>query len=196
MSHIMDHGTIGLDCKGLQILFPIDPSRAIYLFDPSVYRRPSNTGMRKVGIVDAAQINIISYMQADENIYFRDLAGARFAAEVSSIAEKYIPYERVVFRESLAVDHDDDTSSSIIHQFHTQPPIEASFTFSRHQKGSLSWINQARSRMTMPGPAANTKIETFRFPEPARSRPQLAGRNLTVGLRSLQRLANDVGGQT
>lgn len=193
MSHILDHGVIGLDCKGLQIIFPIDPSRAIYLFDPGVYRRPSNTGIRKIGIADAAQINMISYMQAGENIYFRDLTSGPFAVEVSAITEKYLPYKRVVFRESQAIDHDDDTSSSIIHQFRTQPPIEALFTFSRHEKGSLSWVNQARSHITTNDPAAHTKIDAFRFPDRACFRPQLTGRNLTVGIRRLQRLVNDTG---
>ena len=67
--------TIGLTSKGLQIFYPISPTRTIHFYDKNTYnvRQTSCQITRVVNSRDVIALNTLQFCAAGNNIYFRDV---------------------------------------------------------------------------------------------------------------------------
>lgn len=124
-------GTIGLDCPGLQIIFPLSPTIAIYLFDTDVYKRPSNTGLRILSAKDAARILCLQYLWSDQNLYLRDLEVPPFLEDTQSYLSDVQCWERTTVIETEPAHSSDGTTGSLVIHYHPHQPIEIEFDFAK-----------------------------------------------------------------
>lgn len=73
-SFVRGQSNTGLNVKGLQIFFPISPSKVLLLYDAGVY----SAGERSRSVVDVTkaedvdQINLLQLCGCKDNVYFRD----------------------------------------------------------------------------------------------------------------------------
>lgn len=122
-------GVIGLDCPGLQIIFPISSDLAIYLYDSKTYKRPSNTGIRILSRLDAAKIGMLQYLWSDENVYFSSneasLAVKRIHCELNHLTK----WRRIQIVETEENIEPNGNRGSLVIQFQPQAPIELDFEF-------------------------------------------------------------------
>ena len=186
-SHWQDRGVIGLDSAGIQIIFPISPRLAIYLYDSDVYANPSNTPSRKIRKDDAAKINLLNFLWSDENVYLSSIDQSHMVHLIAEISDNYMNYERVSIRESAPVSRQDGETSSLILHFRPHAPIELSFGFANYSaavdKGQVD-VRTETNRSQKRGPV------TARYEFSVENeRRHLAGNELTRGLRRILKLA-------
>lgn len=83
----------GLNCKGLQIILPIDPKRIIVFYDGDVYRYKKKFA-RTIEITnnnDVKNLNSLQIIAANENIYFDDTHSLVY---ISSLTKEYTRFRR------------------------------------------------------------------------------------------------------
>lgn len=188
-AHVQDMGVIGLDSIGLQLFFALDERLAVYLYDKNVYSRPTNTGIRIPRAEDVLKINLIHYMWSDEVVYCNNPSSEWLIRSLCAASEDYIPYERIVFRESERVPGSDGRESSLLHNFRAQVPVEADFSFAKHEKRIPGLDSGSRSR---PLNVANDRRpggKRFEFVVHDHPRPHLGGSDLKRTLKAIERRA-------
>lgn len=124
-------GVIGLDCPGLQIIFPISPDLAIYLYDSRAYKRPSNTGRRILSRIDAAKIGMLQYLWSDQNIYFLDDDASCAVERIHCQLKHLAKWRRIQIVETEEIIEPNGKRGSLVIQFQPQAPIELDFEFAR-----------------------------------------------------------------
>lgn len=133
-SHVDFTGVIGLDSSGLQVIFPLDSKHALYLYDPSIYRNPTNTNVRKISTLDAIKINLIQYLWSANNVYFKSFELSDQFMTIARSLKPYTGWERVGYNRTQPINTEDDKMSELIHTYRTHVPIELDFSFSRTRK--------------------------------------------------------------
>lgn len=186
-SHFQEEGVIGLDSSGLQVFYPIDHRRSIYLYDESIYSRPSNTGVRIIRKEDAINIGIVQYMWSDRNIYAFP-SYEMLIRKIAQFAGEYLPYERVCFRESEMTTRADGTCSSLLLSFRAQAPIETAFSFARHHKSIGERETGARSRPHQAVFAEGAQVKTYKFGMAGQRRRHMKGAALSKAISSIAKL--------
>jgi hypothetical protein len=106
----------GLASKGLQIFFPLDPKKHIFLYDQKVYGVGS-VSKGTVNITDPRDVYSLNKLQvcsASDNVYFRDVD-----FNIHTLYKKSVPFLRnskvnqmVYSRESTAERHDELIATS------------------------------------------------------------------------------------
>ena len=101
-SFVRGQSNTGLNVKGLQIFFPISPSKVLLLYDAGVY----SAGERNRVVVDVTnaedidQINLLQLCGCKDNVYFRDEStdleelhrkACRFRKEAMSQVDSFVP---------------------------------------------------------------------------------------------------------
>jgi hypothetical protein len=130
-AHVRHQGVTGLESPGLQIIFPIAPDIAIYLYDQDVYAAPSNTGVRFIREKDAIRIALLHYLWSDENVYLPQGFPSSIVFEIHEELASFVGFERLSIIESEPSEGPDGQTGSVVHQFHPHAPIEARFQFSK-----------------------------------------------------------------
>jgi hypothetical protein len=96
-------------------------------------------------------INILHYLWADQNVYFRGIDMVDHVRFLAEAVEPYRVYDRVVFNRTMPVQVDDERSSELIHHYRSHAPIEAEFQFSKLQKlGELGKMGRWRLKPERP----------------------------------------------
>lgn len=185
-SNIDWQGIIGMSSVGLQIFYPIDNKRMVYLYDPNVYNRPSNTGQRKIGLDDVIKINLGHYMWSGEVIFPYRAGSANIVEQMVNFSQPFLPYERSQNRESEIIEIDGEFRS-LLHSFRAHVPIECNFSFARHDKNfpiGGSWMRpdgyEYRSDESEPD-------RRYEFTAPRQSRLHLKGNELGLAVSRIKR---------
>jgi Protein of unknown function (DUF4238) len=132
-SHIDWKGVIGLNCTGLQVIFPIDTNHALYFYDKKIYSKPSNTESRKLSLEDAIKINTALYMWSGKVVYISNKKSESALRLIAETSQKYLPFERTVSAES-ETQLIDGENRSLVHSFQAHVPLDSNFKFSTYDK--------------------------------------------------------------
>ena len=124
---LLHAGVTGTQCKGLQLFFPISPTKLLLLYDAAVYRlvrAGQRTAMASPQDVD--QLNRLQLVGAAENVYFEDSTTGRLLGQAASaaVAIRNASRPRIV----LAID-DADENSELLHQFWPMPQLDLRLSF-------------------------------------------------------------------
>lgn len=126
---IKHRGSLGLNCSGIQLFFPISPKVLIYLFDPYVYKvRNMNSSMRSSlsRRSDIRYLNALQYLNADRCIYFK--TGQEGIDKIHEQFSRLRQEKNGQWIESDWNDEDDEGKSRIIHAFETMHNIPQSIS--------------------------------------------------------------------
>ena len=118
---ILHFGVTGTQCKGLQLFFPISPTKLLFLFDAAVYKLV-RIGRKVVALSlsDVEQLNRLQLIGASENAYFRE--------EMTGHQVEQNSKDALLIRNATkptvvrAVD-DSDENSELLHQFWPMPQL-------------------------------------------------------------------------
>ena len=187
-SHCRNEGAIGLSSEGLQLFYAISPSSALYLYDEEVYGRATNTEIRKISLDDVLRIAVVHFMWSDECIYLPVDTLEHFVRIVHNCCKPYLPFQRIIFRESRPADEGDGegTQRSLMHHFRAHAPVETILSFSKpkHRPSSDDSIVSVRRRNKPT--FSSSVVGGYRFDEPLHKRPHLRGPALTKAISMIQ----------
>lgn len=186
-SHIRDQGVIGLGSSGLQVFYPIDSNRLIYLYDRNIYSKPSNIETKKVSAEDCNKINIAHYMSSDEVVFCADACLENYIDRLHKSARDYLPFKRSIHRESEPLENEDGTLSSIMHSYQTQAPVEIDFSFAKHSKNINRYDTGIRSQpLNDTLPSQGDRV--FKFNSSDDRRPHLRSFELNKFIKQLGKM--------
>jgi hypothetical protein len=187
-AHVRHQGVTGLESPGLQIIFPIAPRIAIYLYDKAVYAAPSNTGARFIREEDAIRIALVNYLWSDENIYLSDDFPSSVAFEMHDRLNEYVGFQRLVIIETEPAEEPDGRVGSMVHQFQTHAPIEVRFQFSKvitpYDDDRFSRFHPRRKRTS----ASDERIISYKA-KPYEMHEHLKGQELRRVEKRMQKLS-------
>lgn len=183
-AHIQWQGVIGLSSTGLQIIYPISPNKAIYLYDTDVYRPPSNTGQRKIKLEDAIKINLGHYMWSGEVAFIDSMNAARPLEKIAATANSFLPYRRSQNRESEQVEVGGQYHS-LLHSFRAHIPLECDFSFARHDKNLSLKREWMRDDVYVPPSEPRDEGQSYTFTASQSDRAQLKGNELNLMIKQI-----------
>lgn len=165
-------GVTGWNCRGLQIFWPISPSKLIFLYDHSIYKvGRSHRGSTVTEIADErdiVQLNSLQILNAHHNIYFAGINGLNIVeAECKALSNRR-PKTRSRFVESEAVESKPGETDGIIHCY--EPLLPA--------KLSVSRITVRRNRRRIP---LHTRAQMYRNDIPYTKDLRVPNSNLPPG---------------
>jgi hypothetical protein len=95
-TRVANGGTTALGSKGLQVLFPISPQKALLYFDPNVYRVGGRNRFHPVcrlsDRTDVDRINLLQFANAHKVLYF---SAASFWGQVQNIVQRGMASRRL-----------------------------------------------------------------------------------------------------
>jgi hypothetical protein len=183
-AHIQWRGIIGLSSKGLQIIYPISPNKAIYLYDTDVYRPPSNTGQRKIRLEDAIKINLGHYMWSGEVAFIDSMNSAHPLEKIAATASSFLPYHRSQNRESELVEAEGQYHS-LLHSFRAHIPLECDFSFARHDKNLSLKPECMRDDVYVTPLEPGDEGQSYTFTASQSDRAQLSGNELNLMIKQI-----------
>jgi len=129
-------GRIGADCRGLQIFFPISPTRMLLLYDPKIY---ALSGKQSAGtpieLSDARSLNLLTAVNADKVLLFSDWDSRVELENVVRKAARFSDEERVVVNEFQA---DDDENRFLVQVAFPTPNVNLRLSFMRIRRRAQS----------------------------------------------------------
>jgi hypothetical protein len=146
LSDVWWQGVTGLDSEGLQIFFPLSDRYCAYLYDPAVYRSPSNTGLRILSQDDFAKIVVLIVLNSGKTLYGRAIDDLKVVERIRELTAPLEDYDRLAFVETEPLRKADGTSSSLMANYRPHPPARFAFRFARiHSKANPQNTRSDRS---------------------------------------------------
>lgn len=84
-------GITGIECKGLQIFFPITPKLTVIFYDSWVYK-VGNRKDKKIIIEEKEeidQLNLCQFLNCQQNLYFNEIINKEYLDSIQKKSEKY-----------------------------------------------------------------------------------------------------------
>ncbi|MEX0999735.1 MAG: DUF4238 domain-containing protein [Thermodesulfobacteriota bacterium] len=146
----------GYACKGLQIFFPIDPKKLIFLYDNEVYR----AGNDKQSVVeintvqDIYQINTLQVCSCQENIYF--LNSDMNCEALHNKAKPYLSDKMVDFN-TFPIVSNKLPNKEIIKTSREDIRTNLKLSFLSIRKSAKNWRNKFRKLKSQPAVVVRNK---------------------------------------
>lgn len=128
-------GVLGFQAVGLQIFFPLSPSRVFLLIDSNKYeiksvKHGNIINLRELN--DVLAINKLQLHSATNAVYFSNIEHQKYIKYILDI--EYIKLKSHVGKviEAPAFDHSGVSLGDIVHSFEPQLPIKLNLSFLKH----------------------------------------------------------------
>ncbi|HEC13310.1 MAG TPA: DUF4238 domain-containing protein [Acidiferrobacteraceae bacterium] len=123
-------GVTGWNCCGLQVFWPISPTKLLLLFDPAVYKVGSSHKRKAVTNItnehDISQLNSLQILNARNNIYFAGTHPQNKTIKQCRNLSSKRPNERMTFVETEGVEIGNGETSSLLHSYEPLLPLKLS----------------------------------------------------------------------
>lgn len=140
----------GLSSKGLQIYYPLSPSKTAVLFDKKVYRVGSDSKptVRVSNPQDVYSLNILQACSCLQNLYYRDSN-----INISAIHKNAIPYLRgeKVHVKSFPQQDDEYGKSELVINYKEDILYKPKLSFFSLRNSSKDWLKTQKKSRTHPG---------------------------------------------
>ena len=139
----------GYACKGLQIFFPIDPKKLIFLYDNNVYRagKEKEIVIEINNVQDIYQINTLQVCSCLENIYFLNLD-----MNCEALHNKAKPYlsNKMVNFDTFPITSNKLSNKEIIQSSREDIRTNLKLSFLSTRKSAKEWRNKFRKLKSQP----------------------------------------------
>ena len=148
---IYGQGVRGWNCAGIQVFWPISPTKQIVLYDRDTYEvrssrhRPHMSEMSRES--DVAKLNSLQILDAHQNVYFAGNVGINKLLTQCRWGCSARPNYRTTFMETESAPMSDEKSGSIVSAHTPLLPINLQISMLRIKKARARIPLIARARM-------------------------------------------------